>query len=243
MSQRFYCPAAPEDGAYQINGDEGRHLTRVCRKGVGDLVEIFDGRGFAAWARIVEVAGSSARLEVEGEPIADRQADCRVEIAVAAPKGDRFDWLVEKAVELGVARIVPLATERSVVDPRGSKLDRLRRAVVEASKQCRRNRLMELAAPEEFSTYLARSDGVRLLADPAGEPPHGWPTIAEGATARLIVGPEGGLTAREIEAALAAGWLPIRIAAAVLRIETAAVAGAAAILARVQPVHCPAALS
>jgi 16S rRNA (uracil1498-N3)-methyltransferase len=237
MSQRFYCPAPPADGHYRLDADEARHLTRVCRKGPGDVVTLFDGRGFATLARIVEVARVSARLTPEGGPLADREAACRVEVATAAPKGDRFDWLVEKAVEVGVARVVPLATGRSVVDPRGSKLERLRRTIVEASKQCGRARLMDLAPPEDLADYLARADGVRLLADPAGEPPHAWPTIAAGSTVRLVVGPEGGLTDEEVERARAEGWRPVRFAAAILRVETAAVAGAAAILARVQPTH------
>jgi 16S rRNA (uracil1498-N3)-methyltransferase len=96
---------------------------------------------------------------------------------------------------------------------------------------------MELAAPEDLGGYLARTDGVRLLADPAGDPPHAWPAVAAGSTVRLIVGPEGGLTDEEIELARAAGWMPVRFAAAILRIETAVVAGASAILAGVQPVH------
>jgi 16S rRNA (uracil1498-N3)-methyltransferase len=237
MSQRFYCPDPPIDGLFRLDADETRHLARVCRKGEGDVVTLFDGRGFATLARIVEVRKDAARLAAEGEPLADREAACRVEVATAAPKGDRLDWLIEKAVEVGVARVVPLTSARSVVDPRGSKLDRLRRTIIEASKQCGRARLMELAAPEDLGGYLARTDGVRLLADPAGDPPHAWPAVAAGSTVRLIVGPEGGLTDEEIELARAAGWMPVRFAAAILRIETAVVAGASAILAGVQPVH------
>lgn len=237
MSQRFYCPAPPVDGVYRLDADEAKHLARVCRKVAGDVVELFDGRGFATLARIVEVGKDAAKLAAEGGPLPGREAGCLVEIATAVPKGDRFDWLVEKAVEMGVARVVPLTTDRSVVDPRGSKLERLRRTVVEASKQCGRGRLMELASPEALSEYLGRPEGLRLVADPAGDPPHAWPTIPAGSTVRLVIGPEGGLTDEETAQARAAGWTPVRFAAAILRVETAAVAGAAAILARVQPVH------
>lgn len=235
MSQRFYCPAPPVDGLYRLDADESRHLTRVCRKGVGDVVELFDGRGFATLARVVEAGKDSTRLAAEADPLPGREAGCLIEIGTAVPKGDRFDWLVEKAVEAGVARVVPLSTVRSVVDPRGSKLERLRRTVVEASKQCGRSRLMELAPPESLADFLARADGVRMVADPSGEPPHAWPLIAPGATVRLVVGPEGGLTDEETALARAAGWTPVRFAAAILRIETAVVAGASAILARAQP--------
>ena len=237
MSHRFYCSGPAVDGVFRLDADEARHLVRVCRKGVGDAVELFDGRGFATLARVVEAGRDEVRLVAEGGPLPDREAACRIEVGTAVPKGDRFDWLVEKAVEIGVARVVPLSTARSVVDPRGSKLERLRRAIVEASKQSGRSRLMELAPPEDLSTFLERADGVRLVADPAGEPPHAWPTIAAGGTARLVVGPEGGLTEEESALAVARGWTPVRYAAAILRVETAVAAGAAAILARAQPVH------
>lgn len=236
MSQRFYCPEPPTGGRFRLDAEESKHLVRASRHGVGDLVEVFDGRGFATAARVVE-AGKTAVLEAEGPPLPDRPADVVIEIGVAVPKGDRFDWLVEKAVELGVARIVPLATARSVVDPRGTKLDRLRRAIVEASKQSGRSRLMELGAPERLSEFLDRGRGVQLLADPAGASPADWPAIRAGDLVRLVVGPEGGLTDDETARARGLGWTPVGLAAPILRVETAAVAGAAAILARVQPVH------
>ncbi|WP_165244278.1 RsmE family RNA methyltransferase [Paludisphaera soli] len=237
MSQRFYCPQPPIDGRFRLDPDESRHLTRVCRHGVGDLVELFDGRGFATAARVVAASKDAALLEAEGDPIVRPASPCSIEIGSAVPKGDRFDWLVEKAVELGVDRVVPLVTERSVVDPRGSKLDRLRRTIVEASKQSGRSRLMDLAAPEDLATYLARAEGLRLVADPSGVPFEAWPAIAAGSTVRLVVGPEGGLTDEEVALARERGWSPVRLAAPILRVETAALAGAAAILARAQPVH------
>ncbi|WP_165063681.1 RsmE family RNA methyltransferase [Paludisphaera rhizosphaerae] len=236
MSQRFYCPEPPIDGRYRLDADESKHLVRVCRHGVGDLVEVFDGRGAATAARVVET-GKTAALEAEGSPLPDRPAAVAIEIGAAVPKGDRFDWLVEKAVELGVARVVPLATARSVVDPRGSKLDRLRRAIIEASKQSGRNRLMELGAPEGLLDFLGRDGGVRLLADPSGAEPSAWPAIRSGDSVRLVIGPEGGLTEDEVATAIKRGWTAVRLAAPILRVETAAVAGAAAVLARVQPVH------
>ncbi|AMV36962.1 RsmE family RNA methyltransferase [Planctomyces sp. SH-PL62] len=237
MSQRFYCPQPPTDGRYRLDPDESRHLTRVCRRGVGDLVELFDGRGFATAARVVVAGKDAVQLEAEGEPIVSPLPSCSIEVGSAVPKGDRFDWLVEKAVELGVDRIVPLVTERSVVDPRGSKLERLRRTIVEASKQSGRSRLMELAPPEALPGFLRRPEGLRLLADPSGAPFDAWPAIQSGSTVRLVVGPEGGLTDEEVASAREAGWVPVRLASPILRIETAVLAGAASILARTQPVH------
>ena len=118
MSQRFYCPDPPRDGRYQLPADEARHLARVCRHVPGDRVEIFDGKGFATAALIVEIARDSAVLVAQGPRLQELTSPCPLTLATAIPKGDRFDWLVEKATELGVDRLIPLVTEHSVVDPR-----------------------------------------------------------------------------------------------------------------------------
>jgi 16S rRNA (uracil1498-N3)-methyltransferase len=242
VSNRFYCPEPPREGRFRLDADESRHLLRVCRHQVGDRVALFDGSGLSYVARVVEIGKDAAWLEAEGGATVEPPPPCLIEIGVAAPKGDRFDWLVEKSVELGVSRVEPLLAERSVVDPRGSKLDRLRRTIVEASKQSGRSRLMDMGAPSRLKAFLERPEGLRLLADPAGDAPERWPSIVRGEVVRLAVGPEGGFTEAERELALELGWRPIRLAGNILRIETAAVAGAAAILARCgigdgQPVH------
>jgi 16S rRNA (uracil1498-N3)-methyltransferase len=242
LTNSFYCPTSPRDGRFRLDADESRHLLRVCRKSVGDCVELFDGEGLSFIARVVEIARDAAWLEAEGPATPEASPPCVIEIGTAAPKGDRFDWLVEKAVELGVSRLTPLLAERSVVDPRGSKLDRLRKAVIEASKQSGRSRLMDVDAPLDLGTFLERSEGIRLLADPAGDPPESWPPIVRGRVVRIAIGPEGGFSDAERASAEALGWRPIRLAPNTLRIETAVLAGAAAILARClpdgdQPVH------
>ncbi len=178
MPARFYCPDPPQDGLLRLNSEESRHLTRVCRLGLGDRVEVFDGHGFASSARVVAVRLQGAELVIEGEPLPDHHAPCSLTLATAVPKADRFDWLVEKATELGVDRLIPLITERSVVDPRGTKLGRLRRSIIEASKQCRRARLMSLDEPVAWTTLIGSfPDSLRFLADADGSPPCRWPSI------------------------------------------------------------------
>jgi 16S rRNA (uracil1498-N3)-methyltransferase len=228
LADRFFCPDPPVDGRIVIRGDEARHLTRVRRLGPGDRVEIFDGRSPTARpAEVRAVSGSWVELEVVGEPIRGREPSRPITLAVAVPKGERFDWLVEKAVEVGVARLVPLVTERSVVDPRASKLEKQRRAVVEASKQCGRNRLMAIDPPTPLADHLRdESSPVRLLAHPEGLSPGDWPAIGREGTA-IAVGPEGGFTEREVEAARAAGWALASLGPTILRIETAAIVAAA----------------
>jgi 16S rRNA (uracil1498-N3)-methyltransferase len=234
---RFYCPDPPQDGRLRLSLEESRHLARVCRLGPGDRIEVFDGRGFASSARVVGVRVDGADLEIEGEPLPEHPAPCSLTLATAVPKADRFDWLIEKATELGVNRLIPLVTARSVVDPRRTKLGRLRRSIIEASKQCRRARLMTLDEPMAWTTLVGSfPDSLRFLADADGSPLGRWPSIPWGAAVVLAVGPEGGLTASEIELARRYSWLAMTFGVNTLRIETAGLAGCAALLTRVQEI-------
>jgi 16S rRNA (uracil1498-N3)-methyltransferase len=232
MADRFYCPELSKTGRLALEGDEARHLARVRRLGPGDVVEVFDGRGFATRAEVVAVGRDRVELRPVGDPLPDRAPPCRLTLATAVPKGERFDWLVEKATELGVERLVPLVTERSVVDPSDAKLDRLRRVIVEASKQCGRNRLMVLDRPCAWYSCLSMPEGERgFLAHPGGLPPHAWPRPWVGAGATLAIGPEGGFTDAELDRAGAAGWRVVSLGASLLRIETAGLAGCSMLLA------------
>lgn len=230
MSDRFYCQNAARGGRLALEGDEARHLAKVRRVGVGETVVLFDGQGFATRAEVVLVGNRRVELDAVGPPLPDRAADVRLTLATAVPKGDRFDWLVEKATEIGVDRLVPLITERSVVDPRAAKLDRLRRTVLEASKQCGRNRLMAIAEPVALDACNG-PPAQRLMAHPEGLPQRDWPTVESGADVWLAVGPEGGFSDGETERAVGAGWTLVGLGPTLLRIETAAVVAAARVLA------------
>jgi 16S rRNA (uracil1498-N3)-methyltransferase len=234
VADRFYCPKLPGDGRFRLEGDESRHLGRVRRLGPGDRVEVFDGGGHAVVAEVIAVGGGGAELSIVGPPLADRSAPCRLTLATAVPKGERFDWLVEKATELGVDRLVPIVTERSVVDPRASKLERLRRVVIEASKQCGRNRLMEIEEPAAWARWSLEPRDARTLrriAHPGGPSPSAWPRLRPGESVIVAIGPEGGFSPEEVEDARRAGWDVIGLGATRLRIETAGLAACAAILA------------
>jgi 16S rRNA (uracil1498-N3)-methyltransferase len=199
----------------------------------GDRVELFDGKGFATVAQVREIGPDHVLLVAQGPPLPDRSPACSLTLATAIPKGDRFDWLVEKATEVGVHRLIPLLTERSVVDPRPAKIERLRRASIEAAKQSQRNWLLVLENPVKWADLVdgARHD-VSLLARPGGLPPARWPDLARRREVLLAIGPEGGFSDAEEALALAAGWHPVCLGAHILRIETAAVVGAALVLTR-----------
>jgi 16S rRNA (uracil1498-N3)-methyltransferase len=239
MAERVYCADAATVGraegarALEIRGGEARHLVRVRRVGIGGVVEVFDGLGFARRAEVIDVTGDRVALRLVGPPLPDRAPALDLTLATAVPKGDRFDWLVEKAVELGVAALVPVLTERSVVDPRAAKLDRLRRAVVEAAKQCGRNRLMTLAEPTSWADLLgdADPDALRLVAHPAGSPFPCWPRPRRAVSAVVAVGPEGGFTDDEVATAQRGGWVMVALGPTLLRVETAGLVASARILA------------
>ena len=232
MAERFFCPgASPDLPSFVLEEDEARHLTRVRRVAVGEFVEIFNGQGFATRAEVVSIRKDLVELRAKGSPLPDRAPGLSLTLATAVPKGERFDWLIEKATEIGVSRLVPIRTERSAVDPRATKLDRVRRNVIEASKQCGRNQLMEIAPTIPLAVLLAQETGTRLLCHPDGSPfPDGLdPTTTRSAC--VAVGPEGGFTDREVTAARTAGWTIMSLGVTLLRIETAGLVACAGLLA------------
>lgn len=227
MSERFFVAAPPDDGRAEVRGDEARHLSRVLRAKVGDAVRLFAGDGREWPGRIVRIGRDTVELAT-GAAVADPpRTGPALTLAVALPKGERQKWLVEKLTELGVERLVPLETTRGVAEATDAARARLERTVIEACKQCGRNRLLDIAPPRSLADVLAAApaDARILLADPRGEPLDATPKT----TAMIIglVGPEGGFTAAEIAAADRAGGRRIALGPHVLRVETAAVALAA----------------
>lgn len=231
MDDRFYCPDLIPSGAAELIGDEARHLSKVLRKGPGDLVELFDGQGRAFRARVDRVGRDRVSLEVIPEPLPDRVPARPVTLAFAPPKGERLDWLVEKATEVGVARLVPILCARSVVEPGAAKLDRLRRRVIESCKQCGRNRVPELGPIIPWGEYAKIEHAPRRRAcDPSGDPDPSFGDSKEGAVA-VAIGPEGGFTAEELDVARGAGWGIASLGPTILRVETAALVALARALA------------
>jgi 16S rRNA (uracil1498-N3)-methyltransferase len=146
----------------------------------------------------------------------------RVQIAAAVPKGDRAQFLIEKLTELGIASFVPLRTERSVVQPGEGKIEKLERYVIQASKQCGRNILLQIDAPADWSVYCQR-DGLpakKMIPHPGA--PERLPRNP-GCDIAMAIGPEGGFTDSEIELAKSAGWQLVDLGPRMLRIETAAI--------------------
>jgi 16S rRNA (uracil1498-N3)-methyltransferase len=232
MSDRFFSTVPITDDVATLSGPEAHHLAHVMRAQVGELVTLFDDSGQEFSARIRSIGKRDIELEVLERRAVNRESLVNLTLAVALPKGERQRWLIEKAVELGVAELVPLETERGVAQPSEGALDRLRRGVIEASKQCGRNRLMKICSTQSCRAFLAApsDDGLRLLAHPGGAALRSaWPGTADfsGATVLAAVGPEGGFTYEEIGIAVAGGWTLVDLGSRILRVETAAIALAA----------------
>jgi 16S rRNA (uracil1498-N3)-methyltransferase len=232
LAERFYCPERWRGGRATLVGDEAKHLARVSRIFVGEMVGLFDGFGHEAKAEVARIDRDRVELIVHAEGPGSRDLGFPLVLATAVPKGDRFDWLVEKATEIGVTRLVPLIARRSAVDPRSAKLDRLRRRVVEACKQSGRSRLMELDEPMRWEDWLESppsETSTKLLADPRGRPIGTGLGLARGVA--IAIGPEGGFTNEEVDAAERAGYRPVSLTPTILRVETAALASCAAVVA------------
>ncbi len=232
MPDRFFAPGTWQTGdELELPEGEAQHISRVLRMKPGQSVELFNGLGAHAFAELVDVGKRRVSVRVDGDVIMQPVPEVHVTLAVASPKGDRFRWMLEKLTELGVDRLIPLRTERGVVDPRDSKLEKLEQNVIAACKQCRRDRLMEITPVQSLSEVLAQTPRCCLFGDAAGEPLS--QVLASSAAASsivIVVGPEGGLTAAERDLLRGTGSLPVRVGRHVLRIETAAVALAAAAL-------------
>jgi 16S rRNA (uracil1498-N3)-methyltransferase len=226
MAERFFVdhPIAGERAV--LAGPEAHHLIHVMRAKPGTRVVLFDGSGAEFTAEVRQLRRSEVELAVLDRQPVDRELPLRLVLGVALPKGDRQKWLVEKAVELGVSQIVPLETARSVAQPVQQALERLRRTVIEASKQCGRNRLMELLPSQTWPEFIRSTMDIplRLLAHP-GEKPDS-PIVAHPSSfpsAALAIGPEGGFSPDEVQLALEAGWEQVNLGPRILRVETAAI--------------------
>ncbi|MFM2090376.1 MAG: hypothetical protein RLZZ127_865 [Planctomycetota bacterium] len=212
-------PAPLAAGEVVVADDEAHHALGVLRLRPGDAVRAADGAGLVGHASVVAVERRSLRLLVDAVHAPPEPRTSLLTVALAAPKGDRAGDAVRALTELGVGAIWFIACERGEREP---SLERMGRIAREALKQCRRSRLPALRAGVGIHALTALGPALRLM-DPQGGP------AEPGAPARVTVaiGPEGGFTDAERTALLAGGGVAVRLAAPILRIETAACAAAA----------------
>ncbi|HEV8241094.1 MAG TPA: RsmE family RNA methyltransferase [Thermoanaerobaculia bacterium] len=212
----------------RVEGDRYRHLFRARRLARDERLRIVDGEGGARWAEVAALDRRHAELRLLAAAPANDPAR-RVDLVVAAPRPERAAWLVEKATELGVYAVRFVSSERAVRGVDGKTLERLRRIAVAALEQCGGARLPELSGPHALGE-LPRlpTAGAWYLLDPMASE-----TLPAGGdeAAAVLVGPEGGWSDQEVTMLAAAGASRVRLGERVLRVETAAIAAAALLLA------------
>lgn len=235
FSRRFFVQPEEsgkiEQESVIIDGPSAHHMINVIRVSVGDEVMLFDGSGHEYSAVIAEVKKSKLTANITSRETVNRELPFELRVAVALPKGDRQKVLVEKLVELGVAALIPITTERSVAQPNDKALGRLRKSVIEASKQCERNRLMQIESPRTFAELVADerfADSRRLICTTHAATIPISEIAGERSTKSMVaaIGPEGGFTAAENELAASSGFQAIQLGHRILRVETAAIVAA-----------------
>jgi 16S rRNA (uracil1498-N3)-methyltransferase len=217
--------------------DDGaaRHVAKVLRLGEGAALILFDGHGGEYPATIESVTKRSVEVKTAQRVDIDVESPLKVTLAQGISKGERMDYTIQKAVELGISRIVPLTTERSVVSLKGERLEKKmahwQGVIVSACEQCGRNTVPELLPMQSIETWISREEsGSCLLLDHRASESISSLTASEEIT--LLIGPEGGLSETERGRAYARGYKGLRLGPRILRTETAALTALAALQSR-----------
>jgi 16S rRNA (uracil1498-N3)-methyltransferase len=243
---RFYCEILKGQAA-ELVGGEAHHLHNVCRLKAGDEVELFDGAGTLATAIIERTVGKSVLLKIVNLEKIEKPDKPEIVIAVSCPKGERFDWLIEKCTELGVDRITPVIFQRTVKQPKNPKVaERWRNIAIAAAKQCRRIFLPQIDAPallrDALSTLKEQYSNAEIFVG-SQEPKSPslitqrfgtklvHRSVSKGGDIIAVVGPEGGITDTGKALLESCGAKFVRLTNTILRVETAALAFAAVLTA------------
>ncbi|MFC5458313.1 16S rRNA (uracil(1498)-N(3))-methyltransferase [Massilia niabensis] len=232
---RFYCPQPLTGGALVDLPESVAHHLHVVRMQPGAELTLFDGHGGQYGATLVDIGKRRASASVGAHEPVEVELPYAVTLAQGLPEGSKMDWIIEKAVELGVAAVQPLAAQRSVVRLSGERAEKRHAhwqgVIVAASEQSGRNRLAALSPLADFGRWLGTAPAApqpRILLSPrATQSLAGWAQASSPQPLTLLVGPEGGFTREEEDAALAAGALALSMGPRVLRTETAALAALA----------------
>lgn len=236
MISRFHFPGTlPDGGEVALPEAVAHHALRVLRLRDGEPLVLFDGGGGEVDARLV-VRGKAGHALLGARRTVDRESPLQVVLVQALASGDKMDWIVQKAVELGAAGVVPVAAERSVLKLGGERADKRRahwqQVAQAACEQCGRNRLPTVAEPTTLAAYLAAQRATaKLILAPGGE--SGLAGLQRpSAPLHVLIGPEGGWSEAELAACRAAGCVALGLGPRILRTETAGLAVLAALQAK-----------
>jgi len=235
MAPRFYFPGVlPRAGEVELPPASAHHALKVLRLNSGDAVVLFDGSGGELSARLDIRARLAVAVDGRWQEVS-RESPLDIVLVQALASGDKMDWIIQKAVELGVSGIVPVQAVRSVLRLAGEradkKLEHWRQVVIAACEQCGRNRLPFVAPVQSLGACLAQAtDAVRWVLAPGGERLSAVQPVPS--SIQLLVGPEGGWSDEELALCLRASSRAVGLGARVLRTETAGLAALAALQAK-----------
>ncbi|MCK9387334.1 MAG: 16S rRNA (uracil(1498)-N(3))-methyltransferase [Sulfuritalea sp.] len=237
MIPRFFCPFPLHPGAtVELAAEAAHHALKVLRVGAGDTAILFDGRG-GQWSATLNPAGKALRATLNEFDDSEREPPLVLTLVQALPASDKMDWVVQKAVELGVVRIQPVMAKRSLVRLSGERaarrVEHWRNIAIAACEQSGRNRVPAVAPILDLPQYLglaAQDNALRFVCAPGAAGPL-RDLAAPVVPVVLLVGPEGGFEEDEMLAARAAGFQPIGLGPRVLRTETAGLGAVAAMMA------------
>ena len=234
---RFYCDTALEAGLTITLPDTVAHHLHVLRLQPGSPLRLFNGDGAEYAAELQSVEKRRASAAVLSKVARDVELPYELTLVQALPEASKMDWIIEKAVELGVAAIQPLAAQRCVVRLAGEraekKLAHWQGVIVAASEQCGRNRLARIAPLDDFQRWIGQQDmHERILLTPRAEQSlSSWARHQPPQAVSLMIGPEGGYTLEEENSAIAHGALALSMGPRILRTETAGMAAASVLAA------------
>jgi 16S rRNA (uracil1498-N3)-methyltransferase len=238
---RFFVEEIQTGGLQQIEGPEAHHALKVLRVRENDPIELFDGQGNVAIAKVVAIAKRDFQVAIESRAFEPRDSDGRIHFAVCLPKGDRQRSVVEKLVELGVDSLIPLHSRFTVAEIDRDNRDRLDRYALESCKQCQRNRKLAIKPPEKLANlepiireFCELGGGVWIL-HPGGKDAYQLHREPEGMRLAsqqhlFLIGPEGGFGEDEVERCEQFGAVRLGLGSRILRVETAV--ATAAVLAQ-----------
>ncbi|MGE8412977.1 MAG: 16S rRNA (uracil(1498)-N(3))-methyltransferase [Pseudomonas sp.] len=222
---RFFIDAPLSLGEHELPEAQAHYIARVLRMAEGDALQVFDGSGQEFRGTLVEVGKKRVRISLDDSFTGQPESSLRIHLGQGLSRGERMDWAIQKATELGVNEITPIFSERCEVRLKDERADKRllhwRQVAVSACEQCGRSQVPVIHPPVLLADWIKQTQAdLKLVLHPVAEP---LESHAKPASLAFLIGPEGGLTDAEVTQSHNAGFLPARLGPRVLRTETAPV--------------------
>ncbi|HUE90894.1 16S rRNA (uracil(1498)-N(3))-methyltransferase [Pseudomonas sp.] len=222
---RFFIDAPLSVGQHELPEAQAHYIGRVLRHAAGDAVQLFDGSGQEYLGELIEVGKKSVRVELRESLLGMAESPLSIHLGQGLSRGERMDWAIQKATELGASQISPIVSARCEVRLKDERADKRmahwRQIAISACEQCGRSSLPRINPPITLEQWLEQVEAdLKLVLHPVAEP---WASHPQPASLAMLIGPEGGLSEDEVQQAMARGFHAARLGPRVLRTETAPV--------------------